>query len=61
MVRKGESVGYSVYLMHRRKDLYGSDADVFHPERWDSDEDNEVGLKTLGGDTFRSTAGQECI
>jgi hypothetical protein len=48
MVRKGESVGYSVYVMHRRKDLYGSDAHVFRPERWDPDEDNEVSLKNIG-------------
>jgi hypothetical protein len=48
MVRKGESVAYSVYVMHRRKDLYGSDADVFRPERWDPDEDNEMSLKNIG-------------
>ncbi|KAF2470455.1 cytochrome P450 [Lindgomyces ingoldianus] len=34
-VRKGEQVDYSVYVMHRRKDLWGPDADVFKPERWD--------------------------
>ena len=26
MIRKGEAVGYCVYAMHRRKDLYGDDA-----------------------------------
>ncbi|KAF2121809.1 cytochrome P450 52A12 [Lophiotrema nucula] len=34
-VRKGEQVDYSVYVMHRRKDLWGEDADDFRPERWD--------------------------
>lgn len=34
-VRKGQQVDYSVYVMHRRKDLWGPDADVFKPERWD--------------------------
>ncbi|KAK5989470.1 Cytochrome P450 52A12 [Cladobotryum mycophilum] len=33
-VRKGEDVGYSVYIMHRRKDLWGADAEIFKPERW---------------------------
>ncbi|KAL4871573.1 hypothetical protein BDV12DRAFT_183679 [Aspergillus spectabilis] len=32
---KGILVGYNVYAMHRRKDIYGADADEFHPERWE--------------------------
>ncbi|KHN97412.1 cytochrome P450 52A12 [Metarhizium album ARSEF 1941] len=35
-VAKGTDVGYSVFLMHRRKDLWGEDCDVFRPERWES-------------------------
>lgn len=27
-------VGYSPFVMHRRKDLYGEDADEYKPERW---------------------------
>ncbi|KAK9362146.1 cytochrome P450 [Lipomyces starkeyi] len=34
LVRKGEKVFYTVWLMHRRKDLFGDDAEVFRPERW---------------------------
>ncbi|CZR64621.1 related to cytochrome P450 CYP4/CYP19/CYP26 subfamilies [Phialocephala subalpina] len=34
LVRKGEDVAVCVYSLHRRTDLYGSDADVFRPERW---------------------------
>ena len=30
------NVQYSVYTMHRRKDLYGEDADEFKPERWET-------------------------
>ncbi|KAJ5172505.1 hypothetical protein N7492_005098 [Penicillium capsulatum] len=33
-VRKGQSVMYSVHVMHRRKDIWGPDADEFKPERW---------------------------
>lgn len=28
-------VSYSTYTIHRRKDLYGEDADEFKPERWE--------------------------
>ena len=35
LVRKGEAVSYSVYAMHRRKDVYGEDADRFRPDRWE--------------------------
>lgn len=35
-VPKGTMVGYSPYTMHRRKDLYGPDADEYKPERWES-------------------------
>ncbi|KAL5360837.1 cytochrome P450 [Aspergillus floccosus] len=33
-VPKGTIVGYSVWAMHRREDLYGPDANEFRPERW---------------------------
>lgn len=35
LIRKGEAVGYSVYAMHRRTDIYGPDAFEFRPERWE--------------------------
>ncbi|KAL8679207.1 MAG: hypothetical protein Q9186_004504 [Xanthomendoza sp. 1 TL-2023] len=47
MIRKGEAVGYSVYVMHRLKKLYGEDADSFRPERWDPEVDNAVDLKNI--------------
>jgi cytochrome P450 len=34
-VRKGQLVTYSVYVMHRRLDIWGEDADAFRPERWE--------------------------
>ncbi|KAF3004898.1 hypothetical protein E8E13_006449 [Curvularia kusanoi] len=33
-VRKGVQVDYSVYIIQRRKDLWGEDADEFRPDRW---------------------------
>lgn len=35
-VPKGTMVGYSIYTMHRRKDIYGPDADEYRPERWEN-------------------------
>lgn len=36
MIRKGEDVAYTTYVMHRRKDIYGDDAETFRPERWEN-------------------------
>jgi cytochrome P450 len=47
-VKKGTAIGYTVYAMHRRKELYGNDAGSFRPERWDPDVENEVNLKSIG-------------
>jgi len=37
LIQKGDGVAYSVYSLHRRKDLYGDDSEDFRPERWDED------------------------
>jgi Cytochrome P450 len=37
LIPKGTAVAFSVYTMHRRPDLYGMDAELFRPERWDED------------------------
>lgn len=34
-IRKGETVGYHTYVMQRRKDIWGEDADEFRPSRWE--------------------------
>lgn len=34
-VPKGTLVMYSPFTMHRRKDFYGPDAEVYRPERWE--------------------------
>ncbi|KAF2641585.1 cytochrome P450 52A12 [Massarina eburnea CBS 473.64] len=34
-IRKDTPVEYGIYTIHRRKDLWGEDADDFRPERWD--------------------------
>jgi cytochrome P450 len=35
-VKKGDVLSASLYAMHRRKDIYGEDAHVFRPARWES-------------------------
>jgi cytochrome P450 len=35
LVPKGCMVIYTVFALHRRKDLWGDDADDFRPERWE--------------------------
>ena len=34
LIKKGQLVAWNVYVMHRRKDYYGEDAEEFRPERW---------------------------
>lgn len=38
LLRKGNGIGWSLYHMHRREDLYGEDARQYKPERWESGE-----------------------
>jgi cytochrome P450 len=33
-IKKGQEIGYSVYVMQRREDLWGKDAAIFNPDRW---------------------------
>jgi len=47
LVRPGEAVGYCVYAMHRRRDIYGDDAECFRPERWEGDALKDVGWAYL--------------
>nr|P0DUK3.1 RecName: Full=Cytochrome P450 monooxygenase pspC; AltName: Full=Soppiline biosynthesis cluster protein C [Penicillium soppii] len=35
-VPRGQLVVYQVYSMHRREDLWGSDAHIFRPQRWET-------------------------
>jgi cytochrome P450 len=35
-IPKGGTVAYSTYSMHRRKDLYGEDAEEYNPDRWET-------------------------
>lgn len=35
-IPKDGIVTYNVFSMHRRKDIYGPDADEFKPERWEA-------------------------
>ncbi|KAF8535867.1 cytochrome P450 [Trichophaea hybrida] len=42
-LRKGEKVVASFFGLHRRKDLYGTDADEFRPERWGEEKLRKIG------------------
>ena len=35
-VRKGTSVQFNFFALHRRSEIYGEDAEVFRPERWNA-------------------------
>ena len=60
LVRQGESVGYSVYAMHRRTDIYGPDALEYRPERWQNEGLQGIGLGYLPfGAGARKCLGQE--
>ena len=48
LVRRGEAVSYSVFAMHRRKDLYGDDADQFRPDRWEASSGKGLDLGNIG-------------
>lgn len=48
-IRKGQIVLFSVYLMQRRKDLWGPDAAEFRPERWEQKIPAWYYLPFLGG------------
>ncbi|KAI1179613.1 cytochrome P450 [Nemania sp. FL0916] len=43
LVRKGELVVFSQYVNSRKKNIYGIDADIFRPERWETNELANVG------------------
>ncbi|KAG8525827.1 uncharacterized protein KY384_000587 [Bacidia gigantensis] len=47
LVRRGQGVGIPSYYLHRRKDLYGEDAEQFRPERWEGTELADIGYGYL--------------
>ncbi len=47
LIRRGEAVGYCVYAMHRRKDIYGPDTEQFRPERWEEENLQNIGWAYL--------------
>jgi cytochrome P450 len=42
-IPRGALVAYSAYSMHRLQSIYGPDADIFRPERWDPSENLRPG------------------
>jgi cytochrome P450 len=57
LVRKGELVVFSQYVNSRRRNIYGADADDFHPERWE-----KGGLSNIGWAYFPFSGGpRQCL
>ena len=56
----GTIVGCNAWVLHRRKEVFGQDADVYRPERWlDSD---KAKLKEMNATMFQFGAGRRtCI
>ena len=48
-VRKGDTVTISFYALHKRQDLFGEDATMFRPERWESLRPPHWSYLTFGG------------
>lgn len=48
-VKAGQTIVFSVYVMHRRKDLWGEDALEFRPSRWEERVPAWQWLPFLGG------------
>jgi len=38
LIRKGEGLGWSAYHLHRKESIYGPDAEVYRPSRWEGGE-----------------------
>ena len=68
-IAKGQTVQWSLFAMHRRKELYGEDALDFKPERWETIRPGwvrllplsriAIGVLTIYRNTFLSMAAQE--
>jgi len=37
LVPAGTKVGFNIYALHHRRDIFGQDAEAFRPERWEDD------------------------
>lgn len=50
-IPKGGLVSWNLWALHRRKDYFGEDAEVFRPERWLDGEEGEEGegMGEMGG------------
>lgn len=46
-VQRGDVVTYSTFVMHRRREFFGPDADGFRPERWAPEEGLRPGWEYL--------------
>lgn len=70
-IAKGQTVQWSLFAMHRRKELFGEDALDFKPERWEKIRPGwvrllpftriAIGVLTICRNIFLSMAAQESV
>ena len=49
LVPAGAKVGFNIYALHHRRDIFGEDADEFRPERWEYERGGVGSLGAIEG------------
>ena len=57
----GTEVGWSLYSMLRRKDIFGPDADTFRPERWFDDDVEKLKMRERVQEMAFGTGRASCL
>lgn len=60
-VKKNTVIPFSLYSMHRRKDIWGADAEEFRPERWEENASSRTWEYIPFNGGPRICLGRKCI